>query len=336
MTNNITLNSDCNNNAFFSGGGVKVTLISPCYNGAKHLHPYIEGLLSQTYTNVEYIFINDGSTDETEEIINSYKEKIEQKGWTYNYIKQENRKGQAAAINKGLEIFTGDYLCCIDSDDVLLPTYIEEMAAFLETNKEYAIVFPWTEVVEENTNKYIKAYKRDIPSHVQDTLFDEFILQKSHGENFIFYPTSMIRSKILLEIYPQRHIYEGLSGQNAQLILPIIYNHKIGYVKKILYRCIARQNSDSRLLSTQEFINKTYSWEDIYCNVLKIIPNMPDYEKAYYFAFIKNYWEKKRQNLQNKKVKLSEKIFSVRNEYLNNKNYRVIRILGLKIKIKRK
>ena len=60
-----------------------VTLITPCFNGENHLDNYIKGLLSQTASNVEYIFINDGSTDNTKNIILSYKKDFLDKGWTF-------------------------------------------------------------------------------------------------------------------------------------------------------------------------------------------------------------------------------------------------------------
>ena len=68
----------------------KITIISPCYNGETHLEAYINGLFSQTYTNVEYIFINDGSTDNTENIIKSYEEKFSCQCFfhLYKYIKK--------------------------------------------------------------------------------------------------------------------------------------------------------------------------------------------------------------------------------------------------------
>ena len=275
----------------------KVSIISPCYNGETHLIPYIKGLLSQTYSDVEVIFVNDGSVDKTETIINSYSEQFKSKGWDFIYLKLEKRGGQAKAINQGLKICTGDYISCIDSDDIILPKYIEKMSKFLDKNEDYGIAFPWAELVEEHTYKPILCHKRDIPGHVQDTLFDEFILQQYDDENYIRYSSFMLRSKCLFEIYPNRQIYEGLSGQNAQLILPILYNYKFGYVKEILYKAIVRNNSDSCLDSQKDFLDKTKSWEDIYCNVLKIIPNMPDYEKAYYFKYVKDYWQDMRKNI---------------------------------------
>lgn len=311
---------------------VKISIISPCLNGEGHLQPYIDGLLSQTYSNVELIFVNDGSTDKTEEIINSYAQEFRKKGWTFIYLKQPARGGQAKAINQGLKIFTGDYLCCIDSDDIILPTYLEDMSNFLEANQDCAIAFPWVEVIEENTQKHIKYFKRSISAHIQDTLFDDFILQRNHNENYIQYTSFMMRSQALLEIYPNRSIYEGLSGQNAQLILPVLYNYKCGYVEKVLYNAVARKNSDSRMETVQEFVNKTYSWEDIYVNVIRTIPNMPEYEKAYYFEFVKKYWELQRNKCLTSRKK--RKLFSVTNEYKNSTKRKVVNILGLKLKFK--
>ena len=112
----------------------KVTLITPCYNGENHIISYINGLLAQTNKNVQYVFVNDGSTDKTEELILSYQKAIEAKGWDFNYIFQEH-KGQAAAINKALLIADGDYLSCIDSDDILMPSYIEDLSNYLDNNK---------------------------------------------------------------------------------------------------------------------------------------------------------------------------------------------------------
>ena len=85
-----------------------VSIITPCYNGAKYLNRFFDSLLQQTYSNIEVIIVNDGSIDETEEIILEHKEALLNKGYLFKYIKQENA-GPAAAINAGLHVFTGDY-----------------------------------------------------------------------------------------------------------------------------------------------------------------------------------------------------------------------------------
>ena len=101
-----------------------VSIISPCYNGEAFASRFFENILEQTYPKIELIFINDGSSDRTEEIAKSYEEKFKQKGYELIYIYQENA-GQAAAVNKGLKLFQGDYFMRTDSDDLLDKNNIE-------------------------------------------------------------------------------------------------------------------------------------------------------------------------------------------------------------------
>lgn len=90
-----------------------VTIVTPTYNQAEYLAETIESILAQTYPNIEYIVINDGSTDSTEEVLNLYRDR-------FTCITQENI-GQSAALNKGWAMAKGDYLGYVSSDDVLYP-----------------------------------------------------------------------------------------------------------------------------------------------------------------------------------------------------------------------
>ena len=112
----------------------KVSIISPCYNGEKFITRFLQSLLTQTYDNIEAIIINDGSSDSTEDIALSFEEKFKNRGFGFKYIYQNNA-GQSAAINKGLEIFSGDYLTWLDSDDYLPPYAIEKKVNFLKIGR---------------------------------------------------------------------------------------------------------------------------------------------------------------------------------------------------------
>lgn len=116
----------------------KVSLISPCHNGENYLTRFLDSLLVQTYTNVEFIFVDDGSTDKTSDIFESYRKQLEDKGWAVIYIWQENQ-GAAGALNTGLKRFTGDYLIWPDSDDILYPDHIRCKVDFMECNKNIGI-----------------------------------------------------------------------------------------------------------------------------------------------------------------------------------------------------
>ena len=116
-----------------------VSIITPCYNGEKYLDRYFNSIINQTYRPLELIFVNDGSTDKTEEIVKKYSPLLKKEGIDFIYLKQEN-KGQAAALNYGLKKFTGEFLTWPDSDDEMLPNCIEEKVKFLKNNLSYEMV----------------------------------------------------------------------------------------------------------------------------------------------------------------------------------------------------
>lgn len=295
---------------------MKITLITPCYNGETHLEPYIKGLLSQNETDIEYIFVNDGSTDKTKEIILSYEKAFIEKGWTFTYLEQE-QSGQASAINKGLKIMTGEFFSCIDSDDILHPDYFSKMSQYLIDNPSVDMVFPKSESVREKTYEHINFQERVVPPNCIDSLFSDMI---ESPDNMPALPTFMIRTATFKKLIPSKQIYEGLSGQNPQFILPIAYNGKVAYLKDCLVKMVIRGNSDSHDVTTK--LIRRYNWENLYTETLKTIPNMPDYEKAYYFQKIKERW--KNHEIKWKKI---EKDKAERVE---------LKFLGFKIKFRKK
>ena len=101
---------------------MKISIIIPAYNASKYIRRCIVSLLNQTYKNIEIIVINDGSTDNTLEMIKDYNIKI---------INQKN-SGVSSARNKGLEIATGDYITFIDSDDYVEKDYIESIIKIID------------------------------------------------------------------------------------------------------------------------------------------------------------------------------------------------------------
>ncbi|MBK9638742.1 MAG: glycosyltransferase family 2 protein [Bacteroidetes bacterium] len=99
-----------------------VSVIIPVYNGEKFVAASIESALKQSYSPIEIIVINDGSTDGTQEILNQFEGKI-------IVIRQKNA-GQADARNHGLTIAKGKYIALLDSDDLFIPEKIEKQISF--------------------------------------------------------------------------------------------------------------------------------------------------------------------------------------------------------------
>ena len=285
-----------------------VSVISPCYNGEKYLKPFIESLLSQDYSNVEFIIVNDGSTDNTERIILSYKEKLENKGWQVHYIFQEN-KGQAAALNQGLGIFKGKYLMWVDSDDILKTNNISKKVEFLQNHPECGMVICKTEVVNENDlSKRVGILQRHIKNSQKDNLFEDLIT----GFN-VYYPPGgyMVTREAFESSIPKKQIYESSIGQNWQMMLPIAYNYKCGYINEILFKYVVRKESHSRIGNQgEELIKKIKEREHTIIKVIEEI-SMTNNSKQNYYKLnddkaIKDECEKELNT--NGKLTLKEKI----------------------------
>ena len=115
------------------GRSVSVSIIIPAYNHARFLRAAIESALRQTRPALEVIVVDDGSTDETPEILTRFDDRI-------SVRRQENR-GPAAARNAGISAARGDFLLFLDSDDVLLPACVELQLARFEAEPSLGLVY---------------------------------------------------------------------------------------------------------------------------------------------------------------------------------------------------
>jgi glycosyltransferase involved in cell wall biosynthesis len=111
----------------------RVSVIIPAYNRADLIGETIESVLNQTFDDFEIIIVDDGSTDSTEEVVRKFDGPI-------TYLYQENR-GRSCARNRGFEVSGGDYVCFLDSDDVLKPRMLERQVSLLDSNSHLGFVY---------------------------------------------------------------------------------------------------------------------------------------------------------------------------------------------------
>ena len=114
-----------------------VSVIMPVYNGERYLREAIDSILHQTFTDFEFIIINDGSTDTTEEIILSYAD------FRIVYVKNETNLQIVESLNKGIRMAKGEYIARMDADDISLPKRFEKQYLFMEEHKNINIVGTW-------------------------------------------------------------------------------------------------------------------------------------------------------------------------------------------------
>lgn len=104
-----------------------VSIIIPCFNTEKYISEAIASALNQTYPNIEVIVVDDGSTDRSLEIIQSFGDRL--------IYEQINHQGACAARNRGLQLSKGKYIQFLDADDLLLSNKIETQLPLLESNQ---------------------------------------------------------------------------------------------------------------------------------------------------------------------------------------------------------
>ena len=268
----------------------KVSIITPCYNSENFIGRYLDSILNQTYPSLELILIDDGSTDSTVEIINSYMDLFLQKGIEVKCISKTNG-GAASAINVGLKEFTGDYLIWPDSDDFLTEDSIEKRVNFLERNSQYGLVRSDADIVNGNEPlKILGCISRKNRNRFNNDIFDELIKERTYCTPGCY----MVRREVVLECIPKLHIYESRGGQNWQLLLPTTLKHKVGYIDESLYMYVVREDSHSHKPMKKGFnsiVKQINSHEDILLNTISRL----EIDKIYYYSLIE---------LKYKKIKL--------------------------------
>lgn len=148
---------------------VKVSAVIISYNQGEFIEETIKSLLNQTYSNTEFILIDGGSTDNTMDIVEKYADR-------FSTIVHERDKGQTDAINKGFKLATGELVGWINSDDILYPDCIEQIAKIYDKNKDGAIYYSrTTDVIDLNGQKYATC--------VNDIRNKDHLLKKEYAVN---------------------------------------------------------------------------------------------------------------------------------------------------------
>ena len=225
-----------------------VSIIVPCYNGQKFIKRCFNSILNQSYKQIEVILVNDGSTDKSEEIISEYKNKFIEQGMKFNYIYKENG-GPSSAINEGLKYVNGEYLTLLDIDDYIMRDAIKLKVEFLDSHRDYNVVRTnGYYVTEKNLDSKKNLFVIDETEKNNIYIFDDLI----NGNTNNWAGSYMVRTDKLFNFYKDRNIYESRYGQNLQILLPLVYKSKSGFIDKPLMKYIRQENSLSST-STNSF-----------------------------------------------------------------------------------
>jgi len=131
----------------------RVTIITPTYNRARYLPETIESILEQGYPNLEYLVIDDGSTDDTAAVVGRYGERI-------RYHHQSNR-GEAESVNRGWQLATGEYVCVVSSDDPQRPGLLRRSVEVMERHPDVLVTYPDWVILNEDSRPVLTIHVPD-------------------------------------------------------------------------------------------------------------------------------------------------------------------------------
>ena len=241
-----------------------VSVIIPAYNHEKYIIDCLKSVINQTYSNIEIIVINDGSTDSTERVI---KEFINSTNNDINFISKRN-EGICKTLNKGLNIAKGKYISYLASDDMFAPQMIEKQVKFMENNKSIGLVCTdaYFIDIDKITNKKYTSYKPIIKKCFKKGIQNKDIFEVLLTGNIILALTTLIKKECFEVLGP---FDENLIFEDYDMWVRITKEYPIGFIDEPLgyYRIHDLNFSNKNLLvylrTTIRILQKQFSEEPI-------------------------------------------------------------------------
>ncbi|GAB2320773.1 glycosyltransferase family 2 protein [Alkalibacterium sp. s-m-28] len=253
-----------------------ITVIIPTYNVERYVEDCIDSLISQIYSNIEIIVIDDGSKDATVYLLNQYKDKIK-------LIAHDNNKGQGARRNEGLALASGKYIYFVDSDDWIEPETIEEAVDQLEKTGADLVRFNG-KVFYEGDAALVKEGRYDFSSQLdhQHVYNQEEALQKNR-QTYSASPCLYLVKKTLIDEHSLMflegvlHEDEYFTTKLFTLTQTMTYLNRTFYHRRYRVASTMTENTNlHKVRSFESYLEVFNALETFYCS-----GNLNEVQKAF-------------------------------------------------------
>ena len=210
------------------------SVFTPTYNRANTIGRTYEYLCKQTLRSFEWIIVDDGSTDNTEEIVRKW---INTNKISIVYLKQKNG-GKHRAFNRAVQIAKGEIFICLDSDDYYIETALKTIAYYYEQNRKDKLVVGFSCLVSDFKGNLIGT---ELPSdQFICSHYDLYHSYKVKGDKGLIYYTS------ILKMYPFPEIENEFFVSEALILNRISRHYKICCINKVLCKVEYREDGLSK------------------------------------------------------------------------------------------
>lgn len=227
-----------------------MSVLMPVYNAERFLNEAIDSILNQSFTNFEFIIIDDGSTDDSAKIIKSYSDP------RIRYYKNPQNMGISPSLNVGIELSKATYIARMDSDDVCHPERLQKQYDFIQANPDGALYTCWASEVDEELNFLSASYFN--PDHYYHSLTFSC---------WIYHPTMVFRKDAVISVGKYTVPY----AEDYELAWQLTREHKIYHLPEDLLNY--RVNSQSLWQVTKKEEYKEAFIHQVRRNILYYLEN---------------------------------------------------------------
>lgn len=271
--------------------GPLVSVVMPCHNGARYIAEAIESVLSQSYGNWELIVVDDGSTDDSRDIIKKVKDS------RITLVQNKRNYGICHSLNKGIKRAQGKYIARLDADDMMLPNRLSAQIEFMEQHPDYAIVGGNHIVIDmDGMSLGMTVYPET----------DEEIRFFTNIFNPFAHSSVMIRRAVLEEGYRYSNKYQYC--EDYHLWTQIIRQNKSYNLQQAITLYRKNKNGLSAMNAKEQFENSlAISCRYMKCNGFGIKDNELKLLSAIRMAVPNDFWKKHDEELKAFIKRLSDK-----------------------------
>lgn len=197
-----------------------VTVLMPNHNGGRFISASIQSVLNQTFTDYEFLIVEDASTDQSREIISTFADS------RIRVIQLERNEHICVALNAGLQQAQGKYIARIDSDDCWKADKLEKQITYMEDHPECGASFTWVDVVDENDrllseeeSGFVKLFR--VENRTREQWISHFYFEGS----CLCHPSAVMRTEIVRQLGGYRNALVQI--QDFDLWIRIVKQHDI-------------------------------------------------------------------------------------------------------------
>lgn len=230
----------------------KISLIMAVYNKEKYLQQAVESVFNQTFTDFEFIIVDDRAMSDVRCQMSNVQNKYKKSKIDIKIIQNKQNLGLTKSLNKAIKISRGKYITRMDADDISLPHRLQEQFEFMEKNPEIALCGAWVNLIDKNNKKI---GQKKLPTNNQE--IKKVILRY----NPFIHPSLMIRKKVLDKVgfYDETFSY----SQDYELVLRIGEKYQLANLSKVLmdYRVNIPSSISLRKIRSQQWHALRARWK---------------------------------------------------------------------------